>query len=140
MATNNNSFQDTIKAYLDKRAAEDSLFAVTYAKENKNIKDCCSYITSQAKKQASNGCAMIEDSLIFSARIRGKRIETVEVSLKQLKVVQCRGLQNSNTEYHDRIISLVTKNMHLIKERLKAKKNGTKKDVNRIPQGVDMAV
>nr|WP_288210528.1 PcfJ domain-containing protein [uncultured Dysgonomonas sp.] len=84
--------------------------------------------------------ALKEDSLIFSARIRGKRIETVEVSLKQLKVVQSRGLQNKNTEYHDRIISLMNKNMHLIKERLKPKKNGTKKDVNRIPQAVDMAV
>lgn len=57
--TTTNSFQDTIKAYLDKRAEEDTLFAATYAKENKNIKDCCSYITSQAKKQASNGCAVI---------------------------------------------------------------------------------
>ena len=65
MATNNNSFQDTIKAYLDRRAQEDSLFAVTYAKENKNIKDCCSYITSQAKKQASNGCAAISDDVVF---------------------------------------------------------------------------
>lgn len=65
MATNNNSFENTIKAYLDKRAKEDSLFAVTYAKENKNIKDCCSYITSQAKKQASNGCAAISDDVVF---------------------------------------------------------------------------
>lgn len=65
MGTTNNSFQDTIKAYLDKRAKEDSLFAVTYAKENKNIKDCCSYITSQAKKQASNGCAAILDEVVF---------------------------------------------------------------------------
>lgn len=65
MATNNNSFQDTIKAYLDKRASEDSLFAVTYAKENKNIKDCCAYINSQAKKQASNGCAAILDDVVF---------------------------------------------------------------------------
>lgn len=65
MATNNNSFQDTIKAYLDKRAEEDSLFAVTYAKENKNIKDCCSYINSQAKKQAVNGCAAISDDVVF---------------------------------------------------------------------------
>lgn len=87
-----------------------------------------------------SGYALKEDSLIFSAQIRGKRIETVEVSLKQLKVVQCRGLQNKNTEYHDRIISLVNKNMHLIKERLKPKKNGTKRDVNRITQAVDMAV
>lgn len=84
--------------------------------------------------------ALKEDSIVLSACIRGKRIETVEVSLKQLKVVQCRGLQNKNTEYHDRIISLVNKNMHLIKERLKPKKNGTKKDVHRIPQAVDMAV
>ncbi|QIK58834.1 hypothetical protein G7050_02845 [Dysgonomonas sp. HDW5A] len=75
--------------------------------------------------------ALKEDSLILSAKIRGKRIETVEVSLKKLKVVQCRGLQNKNTEYHDRIIELVNKNMHLIKERLKPKrkKDGTKKNV-----------
>lgn len=65
MATNNNSFQDTIKAYLDKRAAEDSLFVVTYAKENKNIKDCCAYITSQAKKQQTGGCAAISDDVVF---------------------------------------------------------------------------
>lgn len=65
MATNNNSFQDTIKAYLDKRAEEDSLFAVTYAKENKNIKDCYSYITSQAKKQQTGGCAAISDDVVF---------------------------------------------------------------------------
>ncbi len=84
--------------------------------------------------------ALKEDSLIFSAWIRGKRIETIEVSLKQLKVVQCRGLQNHNTEYHDRIISLVNKNMHLIKERLKPKKNGTKKDVNRVSTPVGVAV
>lgn len=65
MATNSNSFQDTIKSYLDKRAEEDSLFAVTYAKENKNIKDCCSYITSQAKKQQTGGCAAISDDVVF---------------------------------------------------------------------------
>lgn len=65
MATNNNSFQDTIKAYLDKRAQEDSLFAVTYAKENKNIKDCCSYITGRAKKEQSGGCAVISHEEVF---------------------------------------------------------------------------
>lgn len=61
----NNSFQDAIKTYLDKRAEEDSLFAVTYAKEKKNIKECCSYINSQAKKQAVNGCAAISDDVVF---------------------------------------------------------------------------
>lgn len=65
MATNNNSLQDTIKSYLDKRAKEDYLFAATYAKENKNIKDCCTYITSQAKKQQTGGCAAISDDVVF---------------------------------------------------------------------------
>jgi hypothetical protein len=87
-----------------------------------------------------SGYTLKEDYLVFSARIRGKRIETIEVSLKTFEVIQSRGLQNHNTEYHDRIISLVNKNMHLIKERLKPKKNGTKKDANRIPQTIDLAV
>ena len=59
-----------------------------------------------------------EDSLIFSARIDGKIIETIEVDLKSLKVVQSRGVCNQNTEYHDRIIKLINANTHLIKERI----------------------
>lgn len=71
-----------------------------------------------------------ENCLILSARIDGNSIETIEIDLKRMKIVQCRGLGNDPTKHHDRIISLVNKNMHLIKERLKPKKNGTKKDVN----------
>jgi hypothetical protein len=33
-------FKQTIKAYLDERAKTDELFAVSYAKENKNLDDC----------------------------------------------------------------------------------------------------
>ena len=61
-----------------------------------------------------------EDSLIFSARIDGRIIETIEVDLKTLKVVQSRGVCNQNTEYHDRIIRLINANSHLIKERITA--------------------
>ena len=61
-----------------------------------------------------------KDSLILSATIDGKRIETVEVSLKTLKVVQSRGVCNSNTEYHDRIIRLVEDNAELIRQRMNA--------------------
>ena len=56
-----------------------------------------------------------ENSLILSARIDGKRIETVEVSLKTFKVVQSRGIYNSNTEYHDRIVGLVNSNMTVLR-------------------------
>lgn len=61
-----------------------------------------------------------EDSLIFSARIDGRIIETIEVDLRTLKVVQSRGVCNQNTEYHDRIIKLINANTHLIKERITA--------------------
>ena len=59
-----------------------------------------------------------ENSLILSATINGKRIETVEVSLKTFEVVQSRGVCNSDTEYHDRIIDLVNGNANLIRKRM----------------------
>ena len=61
-----------------------------------------------------------KDSLILSATIDGKRIETIEVSLTTLKVVQSRGVCNSNTEYHNRIIRLVEDNVGLIQQRMNA--------------------
>ena len=54
--------------------------------------------------------------LILSATIAGKRIETVEVSLKSFKVVQSRAVCNGNSEYHKRIIELVNQNMNQIRK------------------------
>ena len=68
----------------------------------------------------SNAYYLKADSLILSATIEGKRIETIEISLKKMKVVQSRGVCNKNTEYHDRIVSLVNKNMKLIRKRMAA--------------------
>lgn len=59
------------------------------------------------------------DTLILSARIGSEIIETVEVDLRTLKVVQCHGKYNQDTEYHERIIDLVNKNANLIRERMK---------------------
>ena len=59
-----------------------------------------------------------DDSLIFSACIDGKKIETIEVSISQLKVLQSRGVCNTQTEYHDRIINLVNDNLVQIEKRL----------------------
>jgi len=61
-----------------------------------------------------------EDSLILSATIDGKRIETVEVSISKLKVIQSRGVCNKNTAHHTQIINLVEQNMPLIEQRLAA--------------------
>ena len=54
-----------------------------------------------------------ENSLILSARdTKGNRIETVEFSLIENKVIQSRGICNTDTEYHDRIINLVNNNAY----------------------------
>ena len=68
----------------------------------------------------SNAYYLKEDSLILSATIEGKLIETIEVSLRTLEVVQSRGVCNKNTEYHEQIVNLVNANRGLISRRMKA--------------------
>lgn len=68
----------------------------------------------------TNNYYLKPDSLILSATIDGNRVETIEISLKTLKVVQSRGVCNKNTEYHDQIINLVNKNKRLIRKRMAA--------------------
>lgn len=57
-----------------------------------------------------------ENSLIMSAKVNGKRQETVEVNLKRFEVAQSRGVNNSNSKYHDEIVSLVNANMGKIRK------------------------
>ena len=57
-----------------------------------------------------------KDCLILSAKVAGKRKETIEVNLKTFKVVQSRAVCNKNSEYHDKIIELMNKNMNLIRQ------------------------
>lgn len=79
--------------------------------EEGNVQNICVFSSEYYKKA---------DSLILSARIDGKIIETVEVDLQTIKVVQCHGRNNEDTEYHKRIIDLVNSNAKLIRERMTA--------------------
>ena len=56
-----------------------------------------------------------DKSLILSAKVDGKRIETVEVDLKKFNIVQSRAVCNGTSRYHNRIIELVNRNMDLIR-------------------------
>jgi len=62
-----------------------------------------------------------KDTLILSAKLEKQRLETVEVSLKDFEIKQCRGKYNKNTEYHDTIINLVNSNINKIKQLSKSK-------------------
>lgn len=78
-------------------------------KQEGDIMHHCVFSNSYFKKKYS---------LILSARIGEKRIETIELSLSTLEVIQSRGICNKNTEYHDRIIGLVNKNIGLIRQKI----------------------
>ena len=63
----NKTFKEAIKSYLDERAVTDELFAKSYAKENKNLDECCSYIMGEARKRG-NAVAM-SDTEVFGLAV-----------------------------------------------------------------------
>lgn len=56
------------------------------------------------------------DCIILSARIDDKRLATIEINLKNMKIVQCRGDNNTVPEHYERIQRLVNRNIKQIKE------------------------
>lgn len=74
------SFETTIKKYLDNRAKEDSLFAETYKKANKSIKECCKYIYSQARKLAKGSNSVgIDDATVYGWAVHYYDEDNIEV-------------------------------------------------------------
>lgn len=63
------NFEETIKAYLDLRAANDEQFALSYKKEKKSIAECCRYIQGEVSKVAQRGCAFMDDTEVFSLAV-----------------------------------------------------------------------
>ena len=64
MALQMNPVKQAIIAYLDNRAKTDELFAVAYAKPNKNIDECFDYIVGEARKQGGNA-VYVSDEVVF---------------------------------------------------------------------------
>lgn len=55
--------ETVVKKYLDEQVRRDEALRTLYVPSK--IKDCFEYVREQAKKMAVNGCAMVEDSLVF---------------------------------------------------------------------------
>lgn len=68
------SIKDAIKSYLDERARTDELFALSYAKKNKSIDECCAYVMGEAFKSSSTvipgakGC-MIDNDTVYGMAV-----------------------------------------------------------------------
>lgn len=50
-----------------------------------------------------------KNSLVLSARINGKPIETIEFDLKEQKIIQAYGFKNKPSKHHDDIVKLVNR-------------------------------
>lgn len=74
----NKTFKDAIKSYLDERARTDELFAKSYAKENKNLDECCNYIMGEAKKRGNAVC--ISDNEVFGMAVHYYDEDDIKVS------------------------------------------------------------
>lgn len=61
------SFKKVIREYLEQRAKQDTLFAVTYAKPNKTIDGCCNYILKEARKRGNAVC--MRDDEVFGLAV-----------------------------------------------------------------------
>lgn len=85
------AFKDTIKAYLDKRAGEDELFAKSYAKKEKNLDQCCNYIIQEVQKLKVCG---LSDDEVFSLAVHYYD----EDNLGEIKESRCQVVVNHTVE------------------------------------------
>lgn len=67
-----------------------------------------------------------KDSLILSAKIGGQSVETIEVSLSSMQVLQCSGEKHRPSKHHGHILRLISQNLYQISERMKKKKKAAK--------------
>lgn len=79
MGKENQSFKQVIQSYLEQRAKRDSLFATSFAKQNKNIDECCNYIIGEAKKCGGNAVCMSDDE-VFGLAVHYYDEDNIKVS------------------------------------------------------------
>lgn len=83
------AFNDTIKAYLEKRADNDALFAIRFANPSKSVEDCVTYIINQVQKSGCNGFA---DDEIFGMALHYWEESEIEVG----NPINCKVVVNHN--------------------------------------------
>lgn len=84
-------FKQTIKAYLDERAKNDKLFAVSYAKENKNMDDCVTFILNQVKRSK---CMGLTDEEVYSLAVHFFDEDDIEIG----NSIACNVIVNHTVE------------------------------------------
>ena len=87
-------FKQTIKAYLDKRAIEDVLFAKKYIESTRTIDDVVTYILIQVKL---SGCCGFSDDEIYGMAVHCIDEPDLEIG----KPINCNVVVNHHVELTD---------------------------------------
>jgi hypothetical protein len=99
-----NHFQNTIKAYLDKRAEIDLLFSFRYSLPEKKLEDCVTYILNQVQKSGCNG---FHDDEIFGMAVHfydednieiGKPMHNAQVAVNHVVVLSAEEKEQARQE------------------------------------------
>ena len=85
------AFNETIKAYLEERAENDTLFAVKFANPSKSVEECVTFILNEVKKSGCNG---FEDDEIFGMAVHYWEESEIEVG----KPINCQVVVNHTVE------------------------------------------
>lgn len=115
MEQDNVAYQKAKKKYLSLRFQQGNLTVTPLA----DVQEF--YTEAETMHHCVDDYHTKEHSLILSAQLRGKRLETIEVSLRDFTLLQCRGLQNNPTKHHKRIVTLVEQSLNTIKKASKSK-------------------
>lgn len=103
-----NHFQNTIKAYLDKRAEIDLLFSFRYSLPEKKLEDCVTYILNQVQKSGCNG---FHDDEIFGMAVHfydednieiGKPINHAQVAVNHVVVLSAEEKEQARQDAMER--------------------------------------
>ena len=68
----------------------------------------------------SSGYYLKPETLVFTATMEGKTIATVEISLKDYSIIQCRAFANQVCEYAEQIANIINANKKMIAKRKRA--------------------
>lgn len=89
------NFKRTIQAYLEERAKVDDLFAKSYAKPNKNIDECITYILNEVQRSGCNG---FDDDEIYGMAVHYYDEDNLDASKK----ISCKVVVNHVVELTER--------------------------------------
>ena len=98
--------------------------AMTDGKINLRTLDSVAEYYEEGEKQhicvGSSSYYLKADTLVFTATMEGKTIATVEISLNDYSVLQCRAFANKVCEYTEQIAQIISSNKKMIAERKSA--------------------